>query len=314
MKVQRLISIVMMLLERRMISAAELARTFEVSTRTIYRDMDTLNQAGIPIVSTFGVNGGVGIMDGYKLEKRLFSTTDITILFMGLGSIRSPFDSHEMTSALSKIASMMSEEQRREMEEKASSITIDVTPWSGVRPFALLIEKIQSAIEKNGILSFKYSDRKQNHTARKIEPYRLLLKNTSWYVEGYCLTRKDFRLFKLSRMFDTNILEETYVPREFDRNKPFQLNFPGTPTTVTLRVSESAREILLDLFGEECMEQESEWTWIAHIPISDDHQGYSFLLSLGHGCEVIEPTEYCRKIKDYLMIISEKYEENTQCQ
>jgi len=311
LKIERLISIVMMLLERRIISATELAKTFEVSTRTIYRDMDTLNQAGIPIVAYPGVNGGVGIMDGYKLEKRLFTTIDITILLMGLGSIQSPIDSNEITSALSKITSMMSDDQRSEIEAKANRITIDVTPWSGVRPYVLLIEKIQSAIENNRILSFKYSDRKQNHTARKIEPYCLLLKNTSWYVKGYCLSRNDFRLFKLSRMFDTIILNDTYSPREFDLHKPYQLSFPGKPNTAMLRVSESAREILLDLFGEECMEQESEWTWIARIPISHDHQGYSFILSLGHGCEVLEPIEYRKQIKSYLMEIYGLYEKNS---
>ena len=307
MKIERLISIVMMLLEKRIISATELAKTFEVSPRTIYRDMDTLNLAGIPIVSYPGVNGGVGIMDGYKLEKRLFTTTDITILLMGIGSIQSPFDSNEITGALSKITSMMSDEQRNKIEAKANRITIDVTPWSGVRPYVLLIEKIQSAIENNRIVSFKYSDRKQNHTVRKIEPYRLLLKNTSWYIEGYCLDRNDFRLFKLSRMFETVILNETYSPRNFDLHKPYQLSFPRTPNIATLRVSESAREILLDLFGEECMEQESEWTWLAQIPISDDHQGYSFILSLGHGCEVLEPIEYREQIKNYLMEIFALY-------
>lgn len=308
MKIDRLVSIIMILLERRIVSATELAKAFEVSPRTIYRDMDVLNQAGIPIVSYPGVKGGIGIMDSYKLEKRLFTTTDITILLMGLGSIQTPIAGNEITNALSKIISMVSDEQRSEIERKANRITIDVTPWSGVRPYALLIEKIQFAIESNCIIFFKYSDRNQNHTDRKIEPYRLLLKNISWYVEGYCLNRNDFRLFKLSRMFDVSVLDETFFLRKFDYHKPYQLDFPGQSITAILRVSESAREILIDLFGEGCMEWESEWTWIARIPVSDDHQGYSFIIGLGHGCELLEPVEYREKLNSYVKQISQIYE------
>ena len=197
MKIDGLISIVMTLLERRSVSATELAKTFEVSPRTIYRDMDTLNQAGIPIVALPGAKGGVGIMESYKLEKRLFTTTDITMLLMGLGSIRLPLSGREIAGVLSKVSGMISEEQRKEIETNANRIAIDVTPWSGIRPYAGLVETIQSAMENNKILSFRYSDRKQNRTARRLESYRLLMKNGGWYVDGYCLTRNDFRLFRL---------------------------------------------------------------------------------------------------------------------
>ena len=129
MKIDRLISIIMILLERRRVSIPELARQCEVSARTISRDLETINQAGIPIVSYPGLHGGVGIMENYKLEKRLFSTADVTTLLMGLGCIRTSLSGEEVVNALVKVRGIIPEEQRREIELRAGRLAIDMTPW-----------------------------------------------------------------------------------------------------------------------------------------------------------------------------------------
>ncbi len=309
MKIDRLLSIIMILLEKPKVSAPELAKAFDVSVRTIYRDLDAIEQAGIPIVTTAGVNGGVGIMPTYKLDQRLFTTKDMTALLMGLGSIRSSLSIGDVTSLLSKIKGLFPEDQWKKMELKAGQISIDMSPWSGNRSCVGYINAVQKAMNESRLICFTYSDWEQRRTDRAIEPYRLVLKNINWYVEGYCYMRQDYRLFKLTRMSELSISEQKFVPRDFaPRNLP--RSFPMDDNTImgTIRVSESGRERILDLFGDEFIEKESENTWIAHIPLSDNDRGYSFILGFGYDCECLEPAYMRDKIKEHARKILAVYE------
>jgi predicted DNA-binding transcriptional regulator YafY len=301
MKIDRLLSIVMILLEKDKISAPELAKIFDVSVRTIYRDLDVINQTGIPIVTSTGVNGGAGIMKTYKLEKRLFTTNDMIALLMGLGSIRSSFSAGDITSLLSKIKGLLPKDQLKKIELKAGQISIDMSPWSGNRSCVNHVEAIQTAMNENRLLCFSYLDWEHRRSCREIEPYRLLLKNISWYVEGYCHTRQDYRLFKLTRMFELSVSEQNFSPREFVP-RDFPIDLPNKDNTImgTIRVSENGRERILDLFGDEYIEKESETTWLAHIPLSDNERGYSFILGLGSDCECIEPAYMRDRIRKYI--------------
>jgi len=299
----------MLLLEHKKISIPKLAKICEVSVRTIHRDLETINQAGIPIVTYTGVNGGVSIMESYKLEKRLLTTNDITTLLMGLGSIRSLHSGKEITNVLAKIKGIVPEEQFREIELKAGQITIDMTPWVRSRTCQMFIEKIQTALDDGRLLCFSYIDRFKNTSERIIEPYRLILKNMTWYVEGYCLKREDYRVFKLSRISEMAVLEEHYEPRDFCREALWQPTFEDKDSvTTTLRVNEEIQEKLLDLYGEDCIEAESLGRWIANIPISNDESGYKFILGLGLDCECLGPEQMCVGLITYIKQIYALYE------
>ena len=309
MKIDRLVSIIMLLLEHKKISIPKLAKICEVSVRTIHRDLETINQAGIPIVTYTGVNGGVSIMESYKLEKRLLTTNDITTLLMGLGSIRSLRSGKEIANVLAKIKGIVPEEQFREIELKAGQITIDMTPWVRSSTCQMFIEKIQTALDDRRLLCFSYIDRFKNTSERIIEPYRLILKNMAWYVEGYCLKREDYRVFKLSRISEMAVLEEHYEPRDFCREALWKPTFEDKDSvTATLRINEEIQEKLLDLYGEECIEPESTGRWIANIPISNDESGYKFILSLGMGCECLGPEQMCVRLIAYIKQIYALYE------
>jgi predicted DNA-binding transcriptional regulator YafY len=118
LKIDRLISIIMILLERKKISAVKLAEMFEVTPRTIYRDIETINLAGIPIITYPGINGGVGIMEEYKIDKKLFTTSDIATLLMGLGSISNAMSNDEIINTLAKVKGLVPAEQIRDIELK----------------------------------------------------------------------------------------------------------------------------------------------------------------------------------------------------
>ena len=309
MKIDRLISIIMILLERERVNIRELANLCEVTTRTIHRDLVAINQAGIPIVTYPGPGGGVGIMENYKLEKRLFSTADVTALLMGLGSIRSSLSGDEVANALAKVKGMIPEEQRKEIEMKVGQISIDMTPWVGSRSCQNIIQIVQMALNDRRLLSFQYSDRMQNKSGRTVEPYRLILKNMSWYLEGYCLDRQDFRVFKLSRVSGVSLLDEQYDLRCFSPSPMLQPSFEDKDVvSVTLRVTERVRERLVDLFGEDCITAEGDGVWIAQIPITNNARGYQYLLGFGLDCECLGPDEVRVGVRSYLDQVLEMYE------
>lgn len=311
MKIDRLISIIMILLERQRASIPELAEICEVSPRTISRDLETINQAGIPIVSYPGLHGGVGIMENYKMEKRLFSTADVTTLLMGLGCIRSSLSGQEVVNALAKVKGLIPEEQRREIELRAGRLTIDMTPWVGNSGCAETIETIQQALEESRLLQFVYTDRQGQKSSRTVEPYRLLLKGMRWYLDGYSLERQDFRLFMLARMQAVILSDTGFVPRDYHPEAKIQPDFQDKDiVTVTVRVKGDALERLEELYGADIFTAESGAWRTAQISLTDDARGYRFLLGFGADCVCVAPEDVRKNIADYLNEIGEMYWSN----
>ena len=308
MKIDRLISLIMILLERERVSIPELAEICEVSPRTVSRDLETINQAGIPVVSYPGLHGGVGIMENYKLEKRLFSTADVTTLLMGLGCIRSSLSGQEVANALAKVKGFIPEEQRREIELKAGRLAIDMTPWVGNRGQTESIALIQQALEENRLLEFDYTDRLGNGTRRRVEPYRLLLKEMHWYLDGYALEREDFRIFKLSRMRDLTQSATLFAPRRYAPAPTVRPEFRDENMVIaTVRVRMDAADRVEELFGAEAFTGvDGDWR-IAQIPLTDDARGCRYLLGFGADCVCQAPESVREGMRRYLNQILQRY-------
>ncbi|WMT40959.1 WYL domain-containing protein [Paenibacillus sp. D2_2] len=228
MKLERMIAIIMLLLQREKMGGKELAELFEVSLRTIYRDIETINQAGIPIVTSSGVGGGIGIMNQYKIEKGFFTVKDITAMLMGLGFISNTLSGEETTATLAKVKSFIPEDKQHEITLKANQISFDLSAWLGSNDLQTKVEVIRTALENCSILSFMYLSAKGDKVKRTLEPHRLLLKENHWYVQGYCLNRQQFRVFKLSRISEMERTEDRFtmgeVPRLF---QSLQIPCPG---------------------------------------------------------------------------------------
>ena len=155
MKVDRLVSIIMILLDKKRIGAQELADRFEVSPRTIYRDIDTINLAGIPIRSTSGVGGGFEIMQAYKIDRKVFSTTDLSAILMGLSNLSGMMRGDELVNALAKVKSFIPTDRAKDIELRANQIQIDLSPWIGNRNIQPYLERIQTALQESKLLSFE---------------------------------------------------------------------------------------------------------------------------------------------------------------
>lgn len=306
MKINRLISIIMILLDKERISAQTLADMFEVSLRTIYRDIDTINMAGIPIYSTSGVGGGFEIMPQYKMDNKVFSTADLSAILMGLSSLSNMIQDDELRHALTKVKSFIPAEQAKEIEFKSNQIHIDLSSWIGNRNIQLYLEIIKTALQEKRLLSFEYADRHGNKTKRTAEPYQLILKSNHWYWQGYCLKRNDFRLFRLSRISNLILEEQVFVARDYQEP---QLDFAPTLLTmqinIKIRIHEMIKDRVLDYCNDEHFTFDEDEHYIVDFPFIENDYYYNILFSFGDQCECLEPhirTEMKRRIQNIATI------------
>lgn len=309
MKVDRLISIIMVLLDKDRIGAQELADLFEVSPRTIYRDIDAINMAGIPVCSIPGVGGGFEIMPGYKIDKNVFSAADLSALLMGLSSLSGMVQGDEMAHALAKVRSFIPADKAKDIELKVNQICIDLSPWMGSGNTQSYLEMIKAALQDNKLLSFEYIAHHGNKTARTVEPYQLVLKGSHWYFQGYCLKRNDFRLFRLSRMSNLQVQEDIFTPRVYQ--KPI-LDFAETLETmqikIKLRVHKSVIDRMLDFCSYECFTPDGIEHYIVNFPFIENDYYYNILFSFGNQCECLEPLHIRTEIKRRLHDMAALYE------
>jgi predicted DNA-binding transcriptional regulator YafY len=309
MKVDRLVSIIMILLDKERIGAQELADMFEVSPRTIYRDIDTINMASIPVSSTSGVGGGFEIMQKYKIDRKVFSTADLSAILMGLSGLSNMIRGDELLNALAKIKSFIPADRAKDIELKANQIYIDLSPWMGNRNIQPYLEIVKTALQESKLLSFEYTDRFGNKTTRTAEPYQLVLKSSNWYMQGYCYKRRDYRLFKLSRISNLQMQEETFTPRDYQ--KPildFAEILETMQTKIKIRIHKSVMDRVLDYCTYENFSSDGDEHYIVSFPFIGNDYYYNILFSLGDKCECLEPLHIRAEMKRRIHDIAALYE------
>ncbi|MDK2964647.1 YafY family protein [Lacrimispora sp.] len=298
MKIDRLIAIIMILLEREKVTAKFLAEMFEVSMRTIYRDLEVINQAGIPVFATSGPGGGIEIMKEFKVEKRIFSANDITALLMGLSSIKNNLPGEQTMAVLAKVKGMIPKEHHKEWEYRANQMKIDALPWFNAGNLFYTVELIQEALDQQRLLTFQYRDIRNKKSSREVEPYRLLWKGEAWYLQGYCLSRMDFRTFKLLRMSDLLISDQRFEIRDFPIERLDEIQTrENSLTRVKLRIQEGVRDLVITRFGEDCLTPDGPDHYIAELYMPVDDLACGYLLGMGTRCVCLEPEEMREKMR-----------------
>lgn len=307
MKIDRLVSMIMILLNQERVGAQELADMFEVSPRTIYRDIDTINMAGIPVCSIPGVGGGFEIMPKYKIDRTVFSTADLSAIMMGLSGLSDMMLGNELINALAKVKSVIPSDKAKDVELKVNQISIDLSPWMGNRNIQASFEMIKMALQENRMLTFEYIAHHGNKTARMVEPYQLVLKSSHWYLQGYCHERSDYRFFRLSRISNLQMIEETFAPR--DDQKPslaFAEILETMQTKIKIRIHKSVMDRVLDFCSYEYFFPDGDEHYMVSFPFIENDYYYDILLGFGDKCECLEPlsirTEMKRKIYEIAAI------------
>lgn len=309
MKLQRLIAILTILLQKNRVSATALAEKFEVSVRTIYRDIETLENAGIPIITFTGVNGGISIIEQYKIDKKLFTDQDISTLLTSLYSVSGSIPDAKLNQTLEKIKGLIPRERGRAIELTSRQLYIDMTPWSNHPRISEALKQIQKSLEENSLIQFSYTPRHGETGERIAEPYQLVLKENNWYLRAFCLKRQDFRTFKLRRMENIVVLPQKFEPRKFeDGMTDFKDWKSDKLITVELVVDDSLRERVLDYCHDECMEDLDNGKIHVEMPFVESEMGYSVLLGMGHKCEVIAPAHIREELTRRIALMKMVYD------
>jgi predicted DNA-binding transcriptional regulator YafY len=307
MKIERLIAIIMLLLERETVPTSELAEKLEVSRRTIFRDIDALNIAGMPIMVTRGAMGGVSLMKSYKVDKKLFTPKDVQSLITGLQSYNQLLENKEIANTLIKLQSMIDENDLLKQNNNQNFV-IDLELNEGNRSLRSLLKTIERAMNEKRYLLFSYIDKNGDRTSRKVEPYKVVFKESKWYLQAFSIERNDYRIFKLARMNEVCVSEANFELRNFA-----PLPMDGTDwitkevVPVIIRIDKSLKDRIIERFGEENIITQDEDAYIAKYPIVDNEEGYNILLKFGSKCEVIEPVSIRENLKKYLMEIIDIY-------
>ncbi len=305
MKTDRLIGILSVLLQKDKTTAPELAERFEVSRRTINRDIDELNRAGIPILTTQGVGGGIRIMDGYRMDRTILTSKDMQMILAGLRSLDSVSGSSYYSQLMEKIQAGSSE-----LVNGRDSILIDLSSWHR-ESLAPKIETIQDAIGLKKTIRFRYYS-PGGDTEREIEPYYLIFKWTSWYVYGYCLLRNDFRLFKLDRMdrithvatFEAN----REVPLPDLSNKTV---FPAKDKVKAL-FDPTLKWQLVEEYGTGSFQEMDDGRLLFEHEYADDEELLAWMLSCRDLVTVLEPERIRERLYQIAAKVAEKYEEQNK--
>lgn len=307
MKIDRLIGILSILLQRDKITAAELAEKFEVSRRTIVRDIEDISKAGIPIAASQGRNGGISIMDGFKLDRTLLSSEDMKAILTGLQGLDSVSESSRYRRLMEKLGA----ENAANTESDGNSIIVDLSSWDKSMVSSKL-EIIKSAIGNHEKISFMYYSPERTEE-RTIEPYRLVFQWASWYAWGYCEKRKDYRMFKLTRMTGLRASGESFPPREIPAYSCDKLRHTKGEIAVTVRFDSSVMWRLVDEFGAEYLSSAAngnfdkdggitlDFTW------SDVPSFFSYIAGFRDAAEIIAPDEYRKEYAKLLENMLKKY-------
>ena len=309
MKIDRLVSIIMVLLDKERIGAQELADIFEVSTRTIYRDIDTINMAGIPIHSVSGVGGGFEIMPKYKIDKNVFSTADLTAILTGLTNLSGVMRGSESVNAITKIKSFIPADKAKDIELKASQVCIDLSPWIGNKGTQQNLEIIKAALQDYKLISFTYMAHHGMKTIRTVEQYQLVLKSGHWYFQGYCHMRNDFRLFRLSRISNLKMGMESFTPRDYPKPILYVAETLETmQTEIKIRIHKSIMDRVLDYCDCERFLPDGDQHYIVMFPFIENDYHYNILLGFGDKCECLEPLYIREEMKRKIYNIAAIYD------
>ncbi len=294
MQESRLFKIVYYLLEKGQATAPELAEKFEVSVRTIYRDIDALSGAGIPIYAEAGRNGGIHLMKDFVLDKAVLSKEEKQEILAALQSINITKNSSSQTlQKLSAIFQLHSE----------NWLEVDFSGWGNKEFDNEKFELLKSAVVHCTNIKISYADSYEVISERIVQPLKLVYKSKAWYLKAFCTEKQDWRIFKLNRIVDIEILNEYFKPR----------SFPKTIETseekynqITLCFPREMAYRVYDEFDKAQIQCQSNGDFIVSAKMPEDMWLIGFLLSFGTQVDILSPAYLKEVIAEQAKLIYEK--------
>lgn len=290
MKINRLIEITTILLNRKTVTATELAERFGVSTRTIYRDIDVLSTSGVPVVSMQGANGGISILEDYTLNRTSLSEKESENIIFALQAMQVT-KYPEIDTILDKLGSLF-------RNSATDWISIDFSPWGSNPNEYNKFETIRTAVIQSKMIEVDYINAFNQKSHRKLAPLRLIFKGQAWYLWAFCHDRRDFRTFRISRMKDVQPIDETFerssLVNQTGNENEKEINIRPN-VHLLLQFTEAALYRLYDDYDDSVIINNGDGTYTLELDFPEDDWVYGYILSFGENVKVIEPA-YIRNI------------------
>lgn len=280
MQIGRLFGIVYLLLDKKKVTAGQLAEHFGVSTRTIHRDIEALSQAGIPIYASRGTGGGIQLTDSFILNKSVLTQQEkqsILALLNGMRAVK--FE--EADAALQKLSVLFG-------GERVDWIEINFSPWNPDDPIGSTFDVLRQGIFAQRVAAFDYSGTDGSTARRVVEPAKLIFRGRSWYLLGWCRLRRDFRYFKLLRMGQPILLDEVFerhIPPAHDDDQPFVL----PSVLITAHITPELSYRVFDELAQNEIQKLEDGAFLVRFYMPDNEWLYDYLMTFGAGLYVVDP-------------------------
>lgn len=296
MKIDRLIGILMLLINKEKITAKQLSEHFGVSVRTIQRDIDTLTLAGIPLYADVGVNGGYQLLEDYKLNKSFLNQSEASVLIGFLKSIEQAAPYDEVKSMLNKFDALNPD------QETVSKMVFQLNPGLNNKLFQKHLQCLSQGRDRLKKIRITYLNIDYQETSRIICPYTLVMYNSTWYIYAYCELRHDFRMFKLFRIKDCELMKEGFDLRPTPSPLPWEqtLDTNRPATKILLEIDKKLQGKLPEYFDPKSLDIQEDKI-IVHLNFPLDEWVYTLLMSLVPYVKILEPDfvrqEFSKRLK-----------------
>lgn len=304
MKYRIMIKMLMLLMSRRKVTANEIADRFEISVRSVYRYVEELSVAGVPLDVARGRYGGIYIADTFKLPAGYFTRGEYAAIINALTAMLSTVDDDELKSALEKIK----REQKSDKRELAvcGNIIVDGGAWADLGKFPDKMKVCEQAVQGSLSLEIDYISREGEHSRRVIDPHVLIYKQNVWYVYAFCHSRQNFRTFKIGRIKGARFTGRSFEKREITKDE-IPLNFDYSSEQlmpVTLAIKKDALADVEEWLGVDNVEPYGDGL-IANVSLPDDDMLVAKILGYGGKVKVVAPAELKKRVKATALAIAE---------
>ena len=297
MKYEIMLNILFELLAKKTVSASYLSKKYQVSTRSIYRYLESMELAGVPIYTTRGNNGGISIIDTYRFTSTFMTIKEYEQIISILSGVNQEVPNKTLENAILKLKANIKNEYSG-FDIKSGNLIIDGGPWGDTDGYKSKLKILQTAIDENKKLEIIYHDRTGKITTRVIEPHVIVFKQGLWYTYAYCNLRKTFRFFKTGRIESAKILNETFTRHDLSKMElPLDFWHNAEKTEyVSLEIKSTCLSDVMEWLGIENIEKDKNGKYIANVNLPYDDGLIYKIMSYGDGIKVLSPNNLKEKI------------------
>jgi len=303
MKINRLLEITTILLNKGTVTAKELAHRFGVSTRTIFRDIDVLSSAGVPVYMKKGSGGGISILENYVINRALISDQESESLLLAVKTLQVT-QYPDVDMVLEKIGAILNKSSNQDWVE------VDFSHWGSTPNEKNKFNDIKRALLQRNVIRFNYVNTDGHKSSRLAEPEKLIFKGNAWYLVAYCRQRQEHRTFRISRLKNVEVTTEIFEQKMLSDPETEEIKYVTQPLVqLKLRFQAKVLNRLYDYFNDSIIVENEDGSFTVDVDFPEGEWVYSYILSFGSFVEVLEPEHVRKTIADRMRQALNIYEQ-----